>query len=348
MTRSSGTGSSGGVRLWFGAGLFLLLSCAVFWGLATFFGEGMPRIDTRLVEPRSLTLIALFLAIYFLADGLRLHFVLRTLEAPVSFRQVMPLVFVNIFFSNITPMATGGGFAQVYYLQTAGVPVGLAAAATTIRTILAMLVIFIAAPLFLVGAPAVDLAGGSGALASSIAVVIALYLAGFLMLLLRPRWLTRVLDAVLALLVQANLLSPDRKVRCTEALRRESASFAEGFRRFRSGPRRHSAAAVLSTLLFLLTLFAMPALLMALLGQEPDWLTVIGTLSVVTFLMYFAPSPGGAGFSELAFAGLMAGWIDPSQLVLVIFVWRFLTIYLGMAIGAVVSVAVLRSRAARA
>ena len=183
MTRNDGTGSSGRARLWFGAGLFLILSCAVFWGLATFFGEGMPRIDARLVELRSLSLIALFLAIYFLADGLRLHFVLRTLDAPVSFRQVMPLVFVNIFFSNITPMATGGGFAQIYYLQRTGVPVGLAAAATTIRTTLAMLAIFIAAPLFLIGAPTVDLAGGLGALVSSIAVAIALYLAGFLMLL---------------------------------------------------------------------------------------------------------------------------------------------------------------------
>lgn len=348
MTGERETGSRGGARLWLGAALFLLLSLAVFWGLAEFLGEGMPRIDPRLLELRSLGLIGLFLAIYFLTDGLRLHFVLRTLDAPVSFRQVMPLVFVNIFFSNITPMATGGGFAQIYYLQRRGVPVGLAAAATTIRTILAMLAIFIAAPLFLIGAPAVDLAGGLGALVSSIAAVIALYLAGFLVLLLRPEWLLRVLDGVLALLVHAHFLGPGRRRRWTEALRRESSSFAEGFRRFLSGPKRHSAAAVLSTLMFLLTLFAMPALLMALLGQDPDWLTVIGTLSVVTFLMYFAPTPGGAGFSELAFAGLMAGQIDTAQLVLVIFAWRFLTIYLGMAIGAIASVVALRPGAARA
>lgn len=341
-------GSRDSARLWLGAALFLMLSLSVFWGLARFLGEGRLRIDPRLLELWSLGLIGLFLAIYFLTDGLRLHFVLRTLDAPVSFRQVMPLVFVNIFFSNITPMATGGGFAQIYYLQRRGVPVGLAAAATTIRTILAMLAIFIAAPLFLIGAPAVNLAGGSGALISSIAAVIALYLTGFLVLLLRPEWLLRVLDSVLALLVYAHLLGPDRRSRWTDALRRESASFAEGFRRFLSGPRRHSAAAVLSTLLFLLSLFATPALLMALLGQEPDWLTVIGTLSVVTFLMYFAPSPGGAGFSELAFAGLMAGQIDPSRLVLVIFAWRFLTIYIGMGIGAVVSIIALRPGATRA
>ena len=61
-----------------------------------------------------------------------------------------------------------------------------------------------------------------------------------------------------------------------------------------------------------------------------------------------APTPGGAGFSELAFAGLMAGRIEPAQLVTVIFVWRFLTIYLGMGIGAAISVIALRPGARRA
>ena len=125
-------------------------------------------------------------------------------------------------------------------------------------------------------------------------------------------------------------------------MRREAGSFSDGFGRFLSGAPQLSVSAVLATLAFLLALFAMPALLMALLGLEPDWLTVIGTLSVVTFLMYFAPTPGGAGFSELAFAGLMAGQVGEGQLLLVIFAWRLLTIYLGMAIGAVVSLRILR------
>ena len=347
VMREQETGLRGRARLWIGAALFLLLSLMVFWGITKILGQGIPRFDQRLVQPQSLGLIGAFLVAYFLSDGMRLHFVLRTLDAQVSFRQVMPLVFVNIFFSNITPMATGGGFAQIFYLQRHGVTVGLAAAATTIRTILAMLAIFIAAPLFLIAAPAVNIGGGQGGLVSSITVVIALYLTGFVVLLLRPDWLVQIFDRALALLVRLHLLSQDRRHRWAETVVSEAKSFAEGFRRFLSGPRRHAMAAVLSTFTFLLTLFAIPALLMALLGQDPDWLAVIGTLSVVTYLMYFAPTPGGAGFSELAFAGLMAGRIEPSQLVLMIAAWRFFTIYLGMAIGAVVSIVALRPRAAK-
>ncbi|APX23616.1 MAG: TIGR00374 family protein [Rhodobacteraceae bacterium] len=342
MMKDKRTEPPGRVRFVLGAAVFLLLSGAAFWAIAAFVGDGMPRFDPRLVAPGSLALIALFLLVYFLADGLRLYFVLRALDAPVTLGQIMPLVFVNLFFSNITPLATGGGFAQIWYLQRCGVGVGLSAAATTIRTILAMLVIFVSAPLFLVLAPEVEIAGSSGALANTIAGVIAVYMAGFLVLLLRPAWMVAVCEWGLAGLQRMHLLGQARRAAWAEALRREAGSFSDGFGRFLSGAPQLSVSAVLATLAFLLALFAMPALLMALLGLEPDWLTVIGTLSVVTFLMYFAPTPGGAGFSELAFAGLMAGQVGEGQLLLVIFAWRLLTIYLGMAIGAVVSLRILR------
>lgn len=133
-----------------------LFSVAVFVGLsvfglslvAQFFGGDMPKLDPRLTEFSALSWIGVFLLIYFAADGLRLYFVLRTLDAPVKLRQIFPLVFINILFSNVTPLATGGGFAQVWYLRRRGVAVGTSAAATTIRTILAMLVVFTAAPMF--------------------------------------------------------------------------------------------------------------------------------------------------------------------------------------------------------
>ncbi|TQS70827.1 flippase-like domain-containing protein [Rhodobacteraceae bacterium] len=332
--------------MWLGSGaLFLGLTVAGLWAVAKLFGGTLPHLDPRLLQPRALGLIVLFLVVYFLADGLRLHLVLRALKAPVRFAQILPLVFINILFSNITPLATGGGFAQVWYLQRRDVPVGLSAAATTIRTILAMLVIFVAAPAFQLLAPARQVAGISGTVIESIVVFIVLYLVGFVVLLLRPAWMLGMIEGLLRLLSRLHVLGAARREAISDALNRAAQEFAQGFRQFLAAPLMLSGAALLSTVMYLLTLFAMPALLMSLLGIETNWFSVIGTLCVVTFLMYFAPTPGGAGFSELAFAGLMSGQMAPDQMVLVIFAWRFLTIYLGMGIGAIVSVFALRPRA---
>ena len=81
MMKDKRTEPPGRVRFVLGAAVFLLLSGAAFWAIAAFVGDGMPRFDPRLVAPGSLALIALFLLVYFLADGLRLYFVLRALDA---------------------------------------------------------------------------------------------------------------------------------------------------------------------------------------------------------------------------------------------------------------------------
>ncbi|MDX5403223.1 MAG: flippase-like domain-containing protein [Rhodobacterales bacterium] len=320
--------------------LFIAFSALGLWLAARVTGGSLPRPDPRLFQPASLALIAAFLAVFYLSDGLRLTYVLRALDVPVPLRKLFPLVFINILFSNVTPLASGGGFAQVWYLKRLGVPVGTSAAATTIRTILAMILIFLAAPLLQVIAPSPAIGGMGRVISQSVLVLVLVYLAGFIILLTRPFWLVRCVEVLLHGMQRIGLIGADRRAGWTAAINRETVAFGRGFRQFMAAPLRHSLGAVLWTLLFLSTLFAFPALIMVLLDYRIDWITVTGAVAVVTFLMYFAPTPGGAGFAELAFAGLMFTQTTSDDLVLVIFVWRFLTTYLGMALGVVVSVMV--------
>ncbi|NDV53038.1 lysylphosphatidylglycerol synthase transmembrane domain-containing protein [Salipiger sp. PrR003] len=325
--------------------LFVGLTAVGFTAVSAIFGGTIPSFDNRLVQPQTVAAILGFLIVYFLADGLRLYFVLRTIGARIRVHEIFPLVFINILVSNVTPLATGGGFAQVWYLRRHGVAVGASAAATTIRTVLAMLLIFIAAPLFQFLYPNASSEGVARITTQSLSGIILIYLAGFLIVLFRPFWIAALLSRVLAFATRIGLIGKQRRIRWTAAVQRETQEFSASFARFARGSRMFALAAVLATLLFLLTLFAFPALLLEALGQEVDWLKVIGTLSVVTFLMYFAPTPGGAGFAELAFAGFMAAQMEADELLLVVFAWRFLTIYIGMAIGVIVSFFAFRPKA---
>ena len=87
------------------------------------------QFDDRLLSPTLLLPVAALLLIYFMADGLRLHYTLKALGHRLPLRKIFRLVFINLFFSNVTPMATGGGFAQIWYLTRHGVPVARATAA---------------------------------------------------------------------------------------------------------------------------------------------------------------------------------------------------------------------------
>ncbi|MGM0554670.1 MAG: lysylphosphatidylglycerol synthase transmembrane domain-containing protein [Pseudomonadota bacterium] len=293
--------------------------------------------DNRLLDPRFLFISLVLLLVYFAADGLRLWFVLRALGESIALSEMARLVFLNIFVSNITPLATGGGVAQVWFMRRRGVAVGTALSATTIRTVLAVLFIFSATPVLLVLLPGAQQAITSDTLIHTLAVSLVVYVGFFAVLLTRPDWLLRPLLLLLSLLHRLRLLGTQRHRRWRHRLVRESRRFARGFGRYFRGAWFDIAGSLLFTALFLLTLFSFPALLLWTLGYGIDYWLVIGRMIMTTFVMYFSPTPGASGIAEGVFGQFFRDIVDPSHLVLVTVAWRALTIYLGMLIGLLVT-----------
>lgn len=308
-------------------------------GLGVVYNEFADRslsFDSRLLQPGFLLALAGLLLVYFTSDALRLHFTLRALgyrmPLPVSIR----LVFINLLFSNITPMATGGGFAQIWYLQHHGVPVGRATAATTIRTVLAVAFIFSLTPVFLLTLEALDDQILLGDIGAALAILIVLYLGFFAVVLFRTHWLISPLSQFLFRLRRLHLISARRHRRWQFKARREMLRFSQSFSHYLAGDRWSIALSVVFTAVFLLSLFSFPALMIAALGYNVEYLTSTGLMVVTTFIMYFSPTPGASGISESVFGSFFRDILSGNHLVLVTVGWRFLTIYLGMLIGLLV------------
>ncbi len=300
--------------------------------------------DWRLLSPSAIGGSALLLLAYFGTDALRLRSALKAFGQTATAAQLGKLVFINLFVSNITPMASGGGLAQVWYLRREGVPIRAALAATTLRTTLAMAAIFVATPCILFATPQLS-DNRLGAISAGALGVAALGAAAFgAIAALRPRWLAAALSGFMNLPGTRSLLPPQRRQRWQRRLARETLRFSGGLTTALSGRKADLLLAAVHTLLFLLVLFSFPYLILrALDAPAAYWLTV-GLVTVSTFAMYFAPTPGGAGFAEGSF-WLFFGAIAPaSKLALVIMVWRALTIYLGMAIGLLVTLRELSRR----
>jgi len=316
--------------------IFIGLTAAGLYGVYDQFAGRTLTFDTRLVSAQTLAAVAGLLLVYFTADGLRLHFTLRALGHRLPLIAIFRLVFINLFFSNVTPMATGGGFAQIWYLHHHGVPVGRATAATTIRTVLAVLFIFTLTPVFLLTLDAFNGRRIAGDVGVALAVFIALYLGFFLVLLFRTRWLIGPLSGVLAGLRRIRAISERRHRRWQFKARREMLRFSLSFSDYLRGRPLFVVLSVVFTAVFLLSLFSFPALLMASLGYDVDYLVSLGLLVVTTFIMYFSPTPGASGISEGVFGSFFRDILSGNHLILVIVSWRLLTIYLGMIVGLVV------------
>ncbi|MBO6849265.1 MAG: flippase-like domain-containing protein [Marinobacter sp.] len=316
--------------------LFIGLTGIGLYAVYDRFAGRSLTFDSRLINPATITAVIALLLVYFSADGLRLHFTLRALGHRLPLPAIFRLVFINLFFSNVTPMATGGGFAQIWYLHHHGVPVGRATAATTIRTVLAVVFIFSLTPVFLLTLDAFNGRSLGGNLGVALAVFIALYLGFFAVLLFRTRWLIGTLTGLLAALRRAHLIGEARHRRLQFKARREMLRFSRSFGDYLKGPPLFVWLSVVFTAVFLLSLFSFPALLMISLGYEVDYVVSLGLLVVTTFIMYFSPTPGASGISEGVFGSFFRDMLSGNHLILVIVSWRLLTIYLGMLIVLVV------------
>jgi len=312
---------------------FIVMTAAGLYAVYDQFAGRSLEFDARLVAPGTLAAVAALLLVYFSADGLRLHFTLRALGHRLPLPVITRLVFINLFFSNVTPMATGGGFAQIWYLQNHGVPLGRATAATTIRTVLAVIFIFSLTPIFLLTLDAFKGESLAGDLGPVLALLIVLYLGFFLVALFRSRWLIGPLTALLRLMRRLHLISATRHRRWQFKARREMLRFSLSFGHYLRGPKLFVGLSVVFTGLFLLSLFSFPALLMWALDYDVDYLVSLGLLVVTTFVMYFSPTPGASGISEGLFGSFFRDIIGSGHLVLITLAWRFITIYLGMLIG---------------
>jgi len=318
------------------AGLFFTLSFSTLYFVHHYFAAGELHIPSSFLEPGVVGLLGMLLVSYFLADGLRLYCVIRAMGFRIPFAHVVKLVFVNIFVSNVTPFATGGGVVQVYFMKQKGMPVGEATAATTIRTILAALILFTLAPIIIWAEPNQFRLLVHHNILYGITGVSCGYLIFFWIILNRHRLIKRWVFRCLYLLHRKKILSRDRFRGWFLMGSRELNLFSNGFKRFfRTSPGWASLSAIF-TALFLLLLFSFSVVLVRALGYNTPVLTLLAIQLVVTFFMYFAPTPGAAGVAEGGYGLLFAQLVQNKDLALLTLSWRFFTIYVGVVIGIIV------------
>lgn len=297
-----------------------------FQGAGTLF---VPRVFTL----PNLALLAGLIVLFYLFDGLRLYFVFLTLRTRVPFTLMLKLVFINVFASGVTPLATGGGFAQIYFLTKNQVPLGIASAASTIRTVIASVMIFGSVPFILVlekGLKTV-IPIKHGFLYSLLLIL--MYAALLLVLIRRKENMKKIASGFINLLSRLHLMKGEKADSMKEAANREIDLFSGNLASFWKGNKGFLFLSLLSALIYLFLLFLFPFVLIRFMGEPVHLVTVLSIQVLITFLIYFTPTPGGSGVAEGGFALIFSHFLASAYVPPLTFYWRFITSYLGMIIG---------------
>jgi uncharacterized membrane protein YbhN (UPF0104 family) len=69
------------------------------------------------------------------------------------------------------------------------------------------------------------------------------------------------------------------------------------------------------------------------LGLHTNFVDILLLQTFITFLLYFAPTPGSSGLAELLSAAVMKIYVQPPELPTYTLVWRFINSYATVIAG---------------
>lgn len=268
--------------------------------------------------------------------SMSLYKFIREFKRDYSFGDSLRLSFMTQFFNGVTPFATGGQPFQIYHLKKSGINI------TDGTNIIVQNFIVYQIALVFLGIVAVisnhffhffneigllkDLTT-FGFLANTLVVV------GLLILAFSKKMNQKILHFVLNVLSKFHVIKDKEK---------KYEKFKESLERFHKGARilidnkRLTLETILLNLIGLCALYLVP---LAVAFSMGDYYSLNGFVTIISsaYVMLigaFVPIPGGTGGLEYSFVQFYGKFLKGSTLSAVMLIWRFITYYFGIMVGA--------------
>ena len=305
----------------------LLLSLALgLAGLYLVVGEEVFRPGTYRTQNFSVPL-AILIAVAFLAKwfspAARVALLCRGQKIPLPYRSAVLVHLVAMFVAALAPQNTGFGPATVAALSRLGVPIGRGIGVAVQVLVLDLIFFAWAVPVsigYLVYSGALELPPGTRVVAFAAGCLTIVAAAA---LSRRPQLVVGLIFAVARWRLMARFASRLRKI---------ARDYYRSARAFLKMPASYWLTLHLATAAGWLGGFLLLWLLLGLYGVDAGLLKTLATLSSLTLVSHFVPTPGAAGFME-AVVGLSIGANQGRSVAGALLVWRLASFYVIFLLG---------------
>ncbi len=309
--------------------------------LIVLFMEGPENIINALgkLNPLFLVLAVGCMVIYWLTEGIAVHFAAKSLDPKIKFSTTLLVTMIGQYFNCITPFASGGQPMQVYTYYQKGVSLGSAMTALLSKFIVYQFTLTIYSVIFLICKLPMFTDGELKPL--TVLVIIGFIVNTFvivmlLMLAFFRKATTKLAHALIRLLGKLRIV---KNVDDTlEYIDKELTQYYENFIFIRSRP-----AVILKmfivTVIQLLVYFSITYVIYIGfdIPHNTDFFTIISCQAFVLMISAFVPLPGAMGAAEGSYAAFFKGIFGDYYTGVSTFIWRFLTFYLPILVGIVIN-----------
>ena len=283
------------------------------------------------IDIRYILLAILFYALYIVIKGY-VNYKITNDKKKLSLKEAIKHNIITQFFNGVTPFSTGGQPMEVYMLMEHDIPIAKA----TNQTIQSF--IFYQIALVICGSVAV-INNFLFPIFPKVRILQLLVLLGFainvavvivLILISRSKRVTNKLSAI-----SIKILKKLKRKVDEEDIKQKFSDYHEGFKELRKRKKLFIGGVVLN-IISLLCLYIVPMFILYSMGDFTSF-TVNNTITASAYVYIiggFVPIPGASGGIEFGFTKFFGNFIVGNKLSAVLLLWRFITYYVGVIIGA--------------
>lgn len=280
--------------------------------------------------------IIILLAINFTAAGLGFKIMVSATGNYIDLLDGIKLYLAGAFISNVTPMATGGGPFQVYFLHKRGINLGQSTMVILTQYILRIFFFSIASMIFLVFFRHLISPGVLPDYIFYIAFGAGLFMAVFLILFsIVPGISEYLINLLFRIKKIRKIAKKSFKIKRLIAKgRRELTEFHQSMELLVHHKFKVFLAAT-TTIVYWTSLFLIIPVILKGLGYDPHYLRAYVMQTIFNLVIPYMPTPGASGVAEVGFASIFISFIPKGIIGIVTFLWRFITFYVILIIGGV-------------
>ena len=286
----------------------------------------LTRIDIKYI-----LLAILFYALFIVIKGY-VNYKITNDKKRLSLKEAIKHILITQFFNGVTPFSTGGQPMEVYMLMEHDIPIAKA----TNQTIQSF--IFYQIALVICGSIAV-INNFLFPIFPKVRILQILVLLGFtinvlvvvvLILISRSKRITNKLSNISIKILKKLKRNVDE-----EDIKQKFSDYHEGFKELRKR-KKLFIGGVLLNIISLLCLYIVPMFILYSMGDFTSF-TINNTITASAYVYIiggFVPIPGASGGIEYGFTKFFGNFIVGHKLSAVLLLWRFITYYVGVIIGA--------------
>lgn len=257
----------------------------------------------------------------------------------LSFKDTLTVVLVNYFGCAITPMQSGGGPFQVYMLYQKGVAVGKSIAITLVRTIFTLVILALFVPFALqldesVLANYKYLSNYLYFIFAFVGASVALIIVS----IVKPTIIKSLVEKILKLINKFGFIKAKRLKSILQKVYSEIDIYNANMKEFVGNGKKWLFVSFLVAICHMFVYMSvMPVVILAT-GFSINFLQCLIAEALFLFVLYFVPTPGASGIAECGAATICAMFMPLGAAGITAILWRMISEYTGIALGAVVMI----------